>query len=45
MTHLFLLEMLLVFGVVLCWAWYEYRTADRLSKENKKKQSEEKDKG
>jgi Mg-chelatase subunit ChlI len=31
-----LIEMLLVFGGVLVWAWYEYRTADRLSKQHRR---------
>lgn len=35
-----LIEMLLVFGSVLVWAWYEYRTADHLSKQNRRRQEQ-----
>ena len=37
MNSIFLIELLLVFGAVLVWAFYEYRTADRLSKQHREK--------
>lgn len=37
MNSIFLIELLLVFGAVLVWAFYEYRTADRLSKQHRDK--------
>ena len=37
MNSIFLIELLLVFGAALVWAFYEYRTADRLSKQHREK--------
>ncbi len=40
MTHLFLIEMVLVFGAVLAFAFYEWRKAERLSRETRRRNEE-----